>query len=168
MIDPKACISRKKHCLLLGISRLRWYDKSKGEHGENQDLMRRIDSSSWRHLTYGSRKMMHHWHHRGCGVRRHRVRRLMRLMGLEATCQKPRTSIPHPQHRKYLYWFKDLRVTRLQQVWWTDSTSIPIPRGFLYLTAIMDGPGRKILSFRRSSAMDVSFCLEALEKAIER
>ena len=62
----------------------------------------------------------------------------MRLMGIEAIYQKPRTSLSHPAHKKYPYLLKDMDINRPNQVWCTDITYIPIKRGFLYLVAIMD------------------------------
>ena len=47
-------------------------------------------------------------------------------------------------------------------------TPLPMKKGFLYLVAIIDWYSRKVLSWRLSNSMDVSFCLEALEEAIMR
>ena len=102
----------------------------------------------------------------GYCVGRHRVRRLMRLMGIEAIYQKPRTSLSHPAHKKYPYLLKDMDINRPNQVWCTDITYIPIKRGFLYLVAIMDWHSRKVLSWRLSNTMDTHFCIEALEEAL--
>ena len=79
----------------------------------------------------------------GVGVGRHRVRRLMRLMGLEAIYQAPRTSAPHPEHRIYPYLLRNLTITRADHVWCADITYIPVRRGFLYLVAIMDWATRQ-------------------------
>lgn len=38
----------------------------------------------------------------------------------------------------------------------------------MYLVTIMDWASRKVLSWRLSNTMDTSFCLEALEEAIEQ
>ena len=102
----------------------------------------------------------------GYCVGRHRVRRLMRRMGLHAIYQEPRTSQPHPQHRIYPYLLRNLAVTKAHQVWCTDITYIPIKR-CLYLVAIMDWHSRKVLSWRLSNTMDTHFCIEALEEALE-
>lgn len=97
---------------------------------------------------------------------RHRVRRLMRLMGLRAIYQEPRTSQPHPAHKIYPYLLRSLAVTKANQVWCTDITYIPIKRDFLYLVAIMDWYSRKVLSWRLSNTMAVDFCVEALAEAL--
>tara|TARA_B100002003_G_scaffold15362_1_gene12804 strand:- start:159 stop:893 length:735 start_codon:yes stop_codon:yes gene_type:complete len=104
------------------------------------------------------------------GVRagRHRVRRLMRLMGLAAIYQAPRTSDRHPSHRVYPYLLKGLVINRPNQVWCADITYIPVQRGFLYLVAIMDWATRHVLAWRLSNTMDAGFCVEALNDALAR
>ncbi len=104
----------------------------------------------------------------GYGVGRKRVRRLMRLMGLSAIYQKPRTSDPHPDHRIYPYLLRGLVIDRANQVWCTDITYIPMRRGFLYLVAVMDWWSRKVLAWRLSNTMEVDFCVETLEAALAR
>ena len=97
-----------------------------------------------------------------------RVRRLMRLMGLMPIYQKPRTSIPTPGHKIYPYLLRGVTVDRPNQVWCADITYIPLARGFLYLVAIMDWSSRTVLAWRLSNTMDVQFCVDALEEALDR
>ena len=92
----------------------------------------------------------------------------MRKMGLRAIYQKPNTSAPHPKHRIHPNLLRDLPIVRPNQVWCTDITYIPMRRGFLYLVAVMDWQSRRVLSWRLSNTMDVSFCVEALEEAMAR
>ena len=94
--------------------------------------------------------------------------RLMRLMGLQAIYQAPRTSDPHPSHRVYPYLLKGMAIERPNQVWCADITYIPVRRGFLYLVAIMDWATRHVLAWRLSNTMDTSFCVEALAEALGR
>jgi putative transposase len=89
----------------------------------------------------------------------------MRKMGLRAIYQKPNTSAAHPEHRVYPYLLRDLAIARPNQVWCSDITYNPIRREFLYLVAIMDWHSRRVLSWRLSNTMDVTFCIEALEEA---
>ena len=93
---------------------------------------------------------------------------LLRLMGLAAIYQAPRTSDPHPAHRVYPYLLKGMAIERPNQVWCADITYIPVQRGFLYLVAIMDWATRHVLSWRLSNTMDARFCVEALEEALSR
>jgi Transposase and inactivated derivatives len=104
----------------------------------------------------------------GYGVGRKRARRFMRLMGLTAVYQKPKTSVPHSEHKRYPYLLRGLSITRPHQVWCADITYIPMRKGFLYLVAIMDLYSRKVLSGRLSSTMYTDFCVSALEDALAK
>ena len=89
----------------------------------------------------------------------------MRMMGLQAIYQAPRTTTRHPpQHRVYPYLLKGLAIERPNQVWTADITYIPVQRGFLYLVAVMDWATRRVLSWRLSNTLDARFCTEALER----
>ena len=104
----------------------------------------------------------------GRPVGRNKVRRLMRLMGLEAIYRRPNTSKPAPGHRIYPYLLKGVEINRVNQVWSADITYIPMAQGFLYLVAIMDWHSRYVLSWRLSNTMDVDFCVEALKEALRK
>ena len=124
--------------------------------------------SSWRRRGYGSRQMVRHLRREGFAVGRKRIRRLMAKMGLVPIYQRPRTTVPHPEHRVYPHLLRDMVVDRPNQVWCANLTYIPMRRGFLYLVAVMDWSMRKVLSWRVSNTMDVEFYLEALEEALAR
>jgi putative transposase len=130
--------------------------------------MRRIDELFLKYPFYGSRQMARQLRREGISPGRHRVRRLMRLMGLEAIYQAPKTSTPHPEHRIYPYLLRNLTVVRPDHVWCADITYIPVRRGFLYLVAIMDWATRHVLAWRLSNTMDAGFCIEALREAMAR
>ena len=130
--------------------------------------MRLIDAQFLETPWYGSRQMARHLRREGYAVGRKRVRRLMARMGLAPIYQRPRTTVPHPEHRIYPYLLRDLVIDRPNQVWCADITYIPMRRGFLYLVAVMDWATRKVLAWRVSNTMDVEFCIEALEEALAR
>jgi putative transposase len=134
----------------------------------NLALMRVIDAQFLETPWYGSRQMARHLRRQDWCVGRKRVRRLMRKMGLVPIDQRPRTSVPHPEHRVYPYLLRDLTVERPNHVWCADVTYIPMRRGFLYLVAIMDWASRKVLAWRLSNTMDAAFCVAALEEALDR
>ena len=125
----------------------------------NQILMREIDLAFTEWPFLGVRQMRSYLRLLGYSVGIKRVRRLMRLMGLIPIYQKPRTTIPHPEHRRYPYLLRGLTITGPNQVWCSDITYIPMRKGFLYLAAIMDWHSRKVLSWRLSNTME-----EALAK----
>lgn len=152
----------------MSVSRSSIYRRARGVSSENLALMRRIDAVFLEYPFFGSRQIARFLRREGLKAGRHRVRRLMRLMGLRAIYQKPRTSDPHPGHKVYPYLLRGLAVTKANQVWAADISYIPMRKGFLYLVTIMDWYSRKILSWRLSNTMDTTFCIEALEEALTR
>lgn len=163
---PRLSITHQ--CGLLGISRSAWYRPQSLKSGYTLELMRVMDELFLNEPYLGSRQMRKSLRRLGYEAGRHRVRRLMRLMGFAAVYQKPRTSVPHPQHPVYPYLLRDLTIDRSNQVWCSDITYIPMRKGFLYLVAIMDWYSRKVLSWRLSNTLDADFCVAALEEAIEK
>ena len=164
--DHPAGLSLSRQCRLVSISRSSFYYAPRGASPENLALMRRIDELFLKCPFYGSRQLARHLRREGIPVGRHRVRRLMRLMGLAAIYQAPRTSTPHPAHRIYPYLLRDIAVERPDHVWCADITYIPVRRGFLYLVAIMDWATRHVLAWRLSNTLDARFCVEALREAL--
>jgi putative transposase len=160
-------LSLSRQCEILSIGRSSLYYAPKGESEENLALMRRLDELFLKYPFYGSRQMARHLRREGIAVGRHRVRRLMRLMGLEAIYRTPKTSKPHPEHRTYPYRLKGLAIERPDHVWCADITYIPVRRGFLYLVAVMDWASRHVLAWRLSNTMDAAFCVEALNEALD-
>ena len=112
--------------------------------------------------------MVRHLRREGVRIGRHRVARLMRLLGLRAVYRAPQTSAPHPEHRVWSYLLKGVRIERATHVWCADITDIPVSCGFLYLVAIMDWASRYVLAWRLSNTLAASFCIEALDEALAR
>ena len=165
-MDRGCGLSLSRQCALLGVSRSSQYYEPLGESADNLALMRRLDELHLEHPFYGSRQMARHLRREGVVAGRHRVRRLMRLMGMEAVYRKPRTSVANPEHRVYPYLLRDLVIDRPDQVWCADITYVPVSRGFFYLVAVMDWASRHVLSWRLSNTMDSAFCVEALDAAL--
>jgi putative transposase len=169
MIDPEHPeLSVVRQCELVSISRSGFYYQPAGESPLNLELMRLIDRQFLETPWYGSRQMARHLRREGYTVGRKRVRRLMAKMGLEPVYQRPRTTVPHPDHQIYPYLLREMVINRPNQVWCSDITYIPMRRGFLYLVAVMDWATRKVLSWRVSNTMDADFCIEALKEPLER
>ena len=103
----------------------------------------------------------------GYPVDRKRVRRLLRLMGLEAIYPKPRTGVPGSVEQRYPYLLRGMKIERCNQVWSCDITYIRMPRGFIYLMAVIDWFSRYVLSWEISITLDTRFCLEALDRALQ-
>jgi putative transposase len=169
MVDADhAQLSIVRQCGLLRISRSSLYYKKKGESEENLHIMREIDKAYMESPFFGARQMRRHLALLGYAVGIRRVRRLMRLMGLRAVYQRPKTSIPNAAHKRYPYLLRGMTIDRSNQVWCADITYIPLRKGFLYLVAVMDWHSRKVLSWRLSNVMDSDFCVLALEEALAR
>jgi len=130
--------------------------------------MRRLDELHLQYPFYGSRTLAKALKAEGHDVNRKRVQRLMRVMGLESTAPKPNTSKPSPEHAKYPYLLRNLKVSRVNQVWASDITYIPMAHGFIYLVAIIDWCSRRVLAWRVSTSLESNFCVEALEEALAR
>ena len=166
MVDRGCGLPLSRQCALLGVSRSSHYYDPLGESAENLALMRRLDELHLEQPFYGSRQMARHLRREGVIAGRHRVRRLMRLMGMEAVYRRPRTSAANPEHRVHPYLLRDLAIDRPDQVWCADITYIPVSQGFFYLVAVMDWASRHVLSWRLSNTMDVAFCVDALDAAL--
>ena len=130
--------------------------------------MRLLDEEYTRHPFYGVRRMRLFLMKSGWPIGRDRVRGLLRTMGLEAVGPKPRLSAPAAGHAIYPYLLRGLAIEGSDHVWSTDITYVPMARGFVYLTAIMDWFSRYVLAWQLSLTLDVGFCLEALESALLR
>jgi len=168
MIDhDQPSLSVRRQCELLAISRSGLYYEPVATSPDELALMRRLDELHLKYPFYGSRKLSLELRNEGRDANRKRVQRLMRVMGLEAMAPKPKISEPHPEHAVYPYLLRGLKISRVNQVWATDITYIPMKAGFVYLVAIMDWYSRRVLSWRVSTTLDSSFCIEALEEAFE-
>jgi putative transposase len=161
-------LSVSQQCELLGLSRSSYYYEPATETAANLALMAQIDREYTAHPFLGSRRMTIWLRGEGHAVNRKRVQRLMRLMGLEAVYPKPRLSVGGAGHKVYPYLLRNVAIERVNQVWSTDITYIPMPNGFMYLTAVMDWHSRYVLSWRLSNTLDVAFCLEALDDALRQ
>jgi putative transposase len=154
-------LSVRHQCELLGLARSSCYYEACGESTANLTLMRRIDELYTEHPFYGSRRLADE-----LDVNRKRVQRLMRQMGIEAIYRQKRTTHPAAGHKIYPYLLRNVEIKRVNQVWSTDITYVPLGAGWLYLTAVMDWFSRKVLSWRLSNTLAGSFCNEALDAAL--
>ncbi len=161
-------MSVSQQCALLGLSRSSYYYEPATESADNLALMALLDREYTAHPFLGSRGLAAYLRREGQAVNRKRVQRLMRLMGLEAVYPKPRLSVGGAGHKVYPYLLRNVAIERVNQVWSTDITYIPMPSGFMYLTAVIDWYSRYVLSWRLSNTLDVAFCVEALDEALSR
>jgi putative transposase len=161
-------LSVRRQCDLLGLARSGLYYEPQGESPENLALLRRIDEAYTAWPFYGVRKMTAHLAREGQAVNVKRVRRLLRLMGLEAIYPRKRLRVPGEGHKRYPYLLRGVEIVRPDQVWSADITYLRLRRGFLYLAAILDWYSRYVLSWTLSSSLDAAFCVWVLEEALAR
>lgn len=160
-------LSISRQCELLDIPRSTFYHVPQPVSEEDLELMRLIDRCHTELPFYGSRRIKGWLKDEGITVNRKRIQRLMRTMGVVAVYPKQKLSQPNAAHRVYPYLLRNLTIDRPNQVWAADITYLPMARGFVYLVAIMDWHSRKVLSWRLSNTMDSSFCVDALNDAID-
>src|SRR5277367_2614927 len=161
-------LSVRHQCALLSLTRSGVYRSKPVTGADDLAVMRRIDELHLELPFYGSRRMTFELNKEGRGVNRKRVRRLMRVMGIEALVPRPGTSKAAPGHKIYPYLLRGLKIVEPNHVWAADVTYIPMACGFLYLVAIIDWASRAVLAWRLSNTNDASFCAAALEEALLR
>lgn len=165
LISPSSQLSISKQCELLDIARSSYYHTPKGESWDNLILMEKIDRLHLQHPYWGRPQMTENLKKMGYWVNHKRVGRLMRLMNIRSVLPAPNTSLPNKAHEIYPYLLRGVDITHPDQVWSTDITYIAMPRGFMYLIAVMDWYSRYVLSWELSNTMDTPFCITALEDA---
>jgi putative transposase len=117
---------------------------------------------------YGVRRTYHELSRRGYEIGRDRVGKIRKQLRLRTLYPAPKTTYRNKRHDIYQYLLKNLKITRVNQVWATDITYIPIKGGFAYLTSIIDIYSRKILAWNLSNTMHRQNCIDALNEALER
>ena len=146
MADRKAKVGRSHdlpislQCKALAVSRSSAYRTPTRASDDDLELMSKLDELHLRHPFKGARRLRDDlWDVYGQHINRKRVQRLMRIMGMRALYPGAKTTHPNKQHKVYPYLLRDLEITRVNQVWCTDITYIPMRKGFLYLVAIWIG-----------------------------
>ena len=167
-VESNQNFSIRRQCRLAGLSRTHVYYQPATESEENLMLMRMIDEQYMKHPEFGYRRMTDWLRDQGHTPNEKRVLRLMQIMGLQAITPGPHTSRPSPDHKIYPYLLRNVPITHVNHVWSTDITYIPMRKGFMYLTAVMDWHSRYVLSWELSSSLECDFCVAALKRALER
>lgn len=162
-------ISLKQQCKLVSVSRSSlYYTKTAFLERINPDIVSKIVEIYEQIPTYGTVRTYWELQKRGYYLGRDRITKVKKELNLRTLYPEPKTTIRNKLHPVYPYLLKGLEITRPNQVWSTDITYIPLMHGFAYLVSIIDLYSRKILSWNLSNSLDKSFCIEALNEAIER
>jgi len=167
MLDRENKIGIIRQCELLTLSPSVLYYSPKPESEENLLLMKRIDELCTKHVYYGARRVQKKLLREGTIVNIKRIRRLMRKMGIIAVYPGKKTTMANILHKKYPYLLRGVNIERVNQVWSMDITYIPMKRGYMYLTAVIDWYSRKVLSWKLSNTMTVDFCRTCLQNAMD-
>ena len=160
-------LSINRQCELVGLNRSSYYYEPQGESEETFALMREIDRIYTDHPCYGSRRIVAVLRRQGIAVDRGRVVRLMRLMGIEGKLPGQRTTRPAPGHKVHPNLLKGRTVEQPGEAWASDITYLPMPKGTMYLTVVMDWYSRYVVAWELSNSLDCDFCVRALERALE-
>ena len=168
MIDRDHDLPVTRQAELLDLCRSSVYYQPRPVSEADLAIMRRIDELHLNFPFAGSRMLRDFLRGEGIEIGREHVTTLMRRMGIEALYRRPNTSKPTPWHKIYPYQLRDLVIDRPNHVWAMDITYIPMAKGFVYLSVVMDWYSRRVLSWRLSITMTVDFCLEAVEEAMAK
>nr|WP_175691209.1 IS3 family transposase [Burkholderia anthina] len=168
MIDRTHALPVSQQTRLVGIARSSAYYRPQPVSETDLLLMRRIDELHMEFPFAGARMLARLLRREGHEVGRRRVRTLMKSMGVEALYCKPNTSRRNAQHKIWPYLLRGMKIERANQVFALDTTYIPMARGFVYLTAVVDWASRKILAHRIAITLEATHAVEALEEAFTR
>jgi putative transposase len=168
MIDRSHDLSITRQAELLGMSRGAVYYLPRPISAEDLALMRRIDELHLKHPFMGARQLRRQLDREGIHAGRRHIATLMRRMGIEALAPQPGTSKAQPGHKIYPYLLGKLAITRANQVWALDTTYIPMARGFVYLTAVVDVASRQVLAHKVAITLEACHAKEVIEQAFAR
>jgi putative transposase len=168
MIDGNHALPISRQAQLAGISRGSVYYLPRPVSPVGLALMRRIDPLHLEHPFMGARMLRDQINREGYAVGRKHVGTLMRRMGIEALYRKPGTSKKHPGHEIYPYLLRGLAINRPNQVWALDGTFIPMAKGFVYLTAVVDWASRRVLAAKVAITLQACHAIDVLQEAFSR
>jgi len=166
MVDRTAKISLNRQLELLGISKGSFYYLARPERDENLNLMRMMDEHYIEHPYKGVLQMQDFLSQEGYLVNEKRVRRLLRKMGIEAIY--PKKNLSRLGKAKYImpYLLRGLDIGRVNQVWQIDITYIPMKKGFMYLSAIIDVYSRFVVGWGLSNTLGGESVYQVMEEAM--
>ena len=168
MIDRDHALPITRQASLLGMSRGSVYYLPRPTSAADLELMRRIDELHLEYPFMGARMLRRQLHRQGVDVGRRHIATLMQRMGIEALAPQPGTSKREPGHKIYPYLLRQLTIARSNQVWALDTTYIPMARGFVYLTAVVDVASRRVLAHKVAITLEACHAREVIEQAFAR
>jgi len=161
-------LSQRRACDVLKLSRSLVRYEARAPSPVEQLVLHEMATLARRHRRYGTPRLTALLRRGGLKVNHKRVARLMQQMGLQAITPGAHTSKPAPGHKIYPYLLRNVNIERVNQVWSTDITYIPMKHGYMYLSAVIEWYSRYVLAWELSNTLESSFCVEALERALTR
>jgi putative transposase len=168
MIDRTHALPVSRQARLVGMSRSSAYYLPRAFSDADLAIMRRIDELHMEHPFAGARMLVRMLRREGFVAGRKRVSTLMKRMGVEALYRKPNTSRKHAAHKIWPYLLRNRKIERSNQVWALDTTYVPMARGFVYLTAVVDWVSRRVLAHRVAITLEAEHAVAALEEAFAK
>ena len=168
MIDHSHGLPITRQAGLLGMSRGSVYYLPRPVSAADLALMRKLDELHLEHPFMGARMLRDQLARQGIHAGRRHIRTLMLKMGIEALAPQPGTSQAAPGHKIYPYLLRKLAIKRANQVWALDTTYIPMARGFVYLTAVVDVASRCVLAHKVAITLEAIHAREVIEQAFAR
>lgn len=168
MIHPQHRLPITRQAQLVGLSRGSVYYLPKPVSPGDLVLMRRMDELHLEHPFMGARMLRDQLHRAGCRIGRKHVATLMKKMGIDVLYKKPGTSKKHPGHEIYPYLLRGMKIDRANQARALDTTYIPMARGFVYLTAVVDWASRKVLASKVAITLESCHAVDVLTEAFNR
>lgn len=166
IISPGPGLSIRSQCELLSVPRSTYYFTPRGESTENLMFMDIMDRYWMEHPYCGVLRLQDHLHDLGHTVNHKRVRRLMRLMGIEAIYPKRNLSSLGSAEYIMPYLLKGLVIDMPNKVWAIDITYIPMPQGFLYLIGVIDIYSRYVVGWTLTNTLEAEPCVDTVMTAI--
>ena len=162
-------ISLNRQLELLGISKSSYYYEPAPIPAETLMLLKLIDKTYTDYPTFGTRTMCSYlYNEHGYKISRDRMRNLYNHLQIRAIYQEPKTTVSNPAHKKYPYLLRNVEINHVNQVWSTDITYIPMRKGFIYLSAIIDWYSRYVLSWSLNIDMDAIHCVNLLSSTFDQ
>lgn len=165
-------LSIQRQCDLLGIARSTFYYDPVPASERDLAIMRAIDELHLDYPFFGYRRLTTHLEYclsmNYMPVNTKMIRRLMKIMNIQTLYPKRNLSKRHPDHQVFPYLLRNVPITHVRQVYSTDITYVPMAKGFMYLTAVIDWHSRFILAWRLSNTLNTDFCLQVVQEAFEK
>jgi len=160
--------SIRKQCSMLSVNRGSFYVKPKGESQINLKLMELIDKHNLKHPYKGVLQIQDYLVSEGHNYNEKRIRRLMRKMCIEAIY--PKINLSRLGKAKYIhpYLLREIEIIRPNQVWAIDISYVPMKKGFMYLTVVIDWYSRCIVGWQLSNTLEAETQTDLVERLVKK